>query len=245
MDRREVLLLNRYLAALLGVVVVGLVIVGAVLLLQGPAQDGDPTAIPDTPATEEVVETEAASPTDEPAATETVAETDDTTETEEPAETEEAVATEEAAETEEAVATEEATPEFVGIVDGFSITPGQAQLYTADSESIPESLGQPEAGQQWVFLTVSLLNEAVDDPVSVAASDLTLIDGQDNTYSPLEDGGTISPYLVGAELQRDESLRGFVAFLIPEDATPSVVQWCPMGNCDMALRADILLPVTE
>ncbi len=168
---------------------------------------------------------------DEPAAPET-----DTTE--------EAVATEE----EEAAATEaapESTAEFVGEAGGYSLTPAQAELYTADREDIPASLGNPEAGQQWVLLTVSLLSEASDEPVAVAASELTLFDENDNEYSPLEDGGTLSPYLVGADLTPGESLRGVVAFQIPEDAVPAVIQWCPNGTCEPALRADILLPVTE
>lgn len=138
-----------------------------------------------------------------------------------------------------------ATPEFVSIAEGFSITPAQAQIYTEESDTFPDALGPPEVGQQWILLSVSFLNEAVEEPVPVAADEITLFDDENNTYSPLEDGGTISPYLVGAELLPDESLRGFVAFSIPEDVSPAVLQWCPNGNCEMALRADILLPVTE
>jgi hypothetical protein len=156
--------------------------------------------------------------------------------TEEPAETEETAASEEAS---------ESTAEFVAGADGYSITPAQAELYPAESDNIPTALGQPETGQQWVMLTVSLLNEASDDPVPVSADELTLFDEDDNEYRPLEEAGTISPYLVGAELTRDESLRGFVVFQTPTDAVPAIIQWCPNGSCDPALRADILLPTSE
>jgi len=159
-----------------------------------------------------------------------------------PVVTEEAAASEEElAATEEALATEEeseSTAVFVPAADGYSITPAQAEFYT---DSGPGGLDAPEAGQQLVLLTVSLLNEATDEPTPVSADDLTLFDEDDNAYEPLEDGGTVSPYLIGSELTRDESLRGFVIFQIPTDATPAIIQWCPNGACDSAVRADILL----
>lgn len=158
-------------------------------------------------------------------------------------------ATEEASATEETSYTDagpiEATPVYRSIANGFSITPAQVQFYTADSDPIPESLGQPAAGEQWALLTVSFLNEVVDGAVPVTADEITLFDIEGDAYSPLEDGGMIAPYMVGIELPLDQSVRGFVVFAIPESATPSLIQWCPAGDCESVLRADVILPVTE
>lgn len=134
--------------------------------------------------------------------------------------------------------TEVAIDDSAGSEGGYSLTPANTEFYSAE-DTPPGGVEAPAGGDRLVLVTVSFLAEVA--PISVSAEHVSLIDDAGNTYFPYADGGTISPYIAGAELSVGTSLRGFLVFAIPEDATPETIEWCPAGNCDFAVESTVIV----
>lgn len=134
----------------------------------------------------------------------------------------------------EAVATEEIV---AGSEGGYSLSPATAEIYTADNPILDNVT--PSSDEQHLLVTVSFLAEIASVTINVA--DVTLIDESGTMYDPIEDGTPLAPYAIGTELTIGESLRGFVVFALPADATPATLQWCPAGNCDALIESPVIV----
>lgn len=134
--------------------------------------------------------------------------------------------------------TEVATDDSAGSEGGYSLTPASTEFYSVE-DATPGGVDAPADGERLVLVTISFLAEV--SPISVSAEHVSLIDDAGNTYFPYADGGTISPYIAGAELTVGTSLRGFLVFAIPNDATPEMITWCPAGNCDFVVETTVIV----
>ncbi|MEL6308456.1 MAG: hypothetical protein AAFQ52_09965 [Chloroflexota bacterium] len=117
----------------------------------------------------------------------------------------------------------------------YSLAPVSAEIFTSDDPLLEEAtLG---AGEQQILVTASFYSERT--PVTVNVGDVTLIDDEGDFYSAIENGETLAPYAIGAELTVGTSLRGFVVFTVPVDAQPAMLEWCPAGNCDAVVASEV------
>lgn len=155
---------------------------------------------------------------------------------EEVAETEEADAEPVDAVATEEVDTGETTNNDESNADGsYSIAPVSAEVFTDENPLLEDvSLG---ADEQQILVTASFYSASTS--ITVNVGDVTLIDDEGNSYSPIENGETLTPYAIGAELTAGTSLRGFVVFAVPVDAQPAMLEWCPAGNCDAVVASEV------
>ena len=142
--------------------------------------------------------------------------------------------TEEATQEVDISVTEEATQVISNSPDGAY---GIDVSYTTEAPD-NDSFGVPPDGERWLIVVGTLRNDA-GDTVTVNAEHLTLLDAQGNRYSPEAPDDSTQPPMVSAELAEGESVLGLVRFAIPEDVTPILLEWCPEGNCEPPLQAQI------
>lgn len=115
------------------------------------------------------------------------------------------------------------------------VTGGNA--YAADDER-PENVEAPPDGQQWVIVNTTLQYYGAGETM-IGEAHLLLIDAEGNAYPPVS--GEMNSRVIGATIPANQSLRTSVSFLIPAEAEPIGLRWCPEGNCAQPIQAEVLL----
>lgn len=132
-----------------------------------------------------------------------------------------------------AAATDEADVQSVTLDNAYFI----AVNYTVDPSQDATLAGIRADQRGWII--VASLGNQTDAPVTVAAAHLTLIDAQGGEYAPQPPNDETQPPLVGLEIPAGESFVGLVLFILPAEATPARLAWCPGGACEQKIEANI------
>jgi hypothetical protein len=96
----------------------------------------------------------------------------------------------------------------------------------------------PPAGYRWVTVVANLIN-VEGQPVDVSVDSLALVDQDNNRYTPEPPAENEGAPLVGSTLAQDATLYGTVTFVLPQDANPALLEWCPVAGCSQPLQSSI------
>ncbi len=102
---------------------------------------------------------------------------------------------------------------------------------TLGTEETMTELPDAPDGEKYVLLSTTLAN-FTGEPIMVESGSLTLIDQQFNRYAVLDPDDFLRSTLYGVEFD-GRTMQGAIRFLIPEDARPYLLEWCPYNDCEI------------
>lgn len=106
--------------------------------------------------------------------------------------------------------------------------------------SYAQEASPPNAEDRFVVVVATLANES-NTPITINPTDLTLIDKENNRYSPEPPESNLQPALIGIALSPNETIYGFVKFKIPPEAAPTLLEWCPGGTCTEPIQSSVTM----
>lgn len=130
----------------------------------------------------------------------------------------------------------DATPDSMGRAGGAN-TPREYYLTVS---YVTEEEASPADNVKRITVAASLGN-LTGPAITVAQDALVLVDPAQVRYTPVADEGTDASDLVGATLNPDESVYGFISFEVPAEFTEGTLEFCIDGaaSCQQVISAPL------
>lgn len=96
--------------------------------------------------------------------------------------------------------------------------------------SLPEGVPDAPDESRYVIVAGTLSNNGGPD-VTITSGTLTLITADGTRIAADAPDDTTQPPMVGSTLADDDDVVGLARFLIPDEATPGRLEWCPAEEC--------------
>jgi len=136
------------------------------------------------------------------------------------------------------------------IADFISPTPADQEYDLIVSNAYfvtPDDEGNvlPQEGERWYVVNANIFNMAGYE-VTITPETLFLRIATGESYTAAQANEEINPSLLGITLEAGEAQSGLFHFVIPEEAMPAQLFWCPReDNCNDPIYTEIPIPNTN
>ena len=123
----------------------------------------------------------------------------------------------------------------VGTVTEYFVAPSYS---ITDPNLLPPELPEAPGGTKWIMVVASIGNQS-DFDVVLQPQHVTVIDQYGERFQAEIPDSFTEPPLTNGELAPNTTLLGIARFAVPVESILQEIEWCPNGNCEVAVTAPL------